>query len=100
MPTANVLARANTIGTLLSDWVLDRRSGGPLANRAHAEVRAFARAGKTYQLVRAVRRAIQRGIRMLVIANTNDQVRDIALRLADPRLNVVHFAADGEQILN
>ena len=71
-----------------------------MANCAHAEVRAFAGAGKTYQLVRAVRRAIQRGMRMLVIANTNDQVRDIARRLADPRLNIVHLAADGEQILN
>ena len=39
-------------------------------------------------------------MRMLVIANTNDQVRDIARRLADPRLNIVHLAADGEQILN
>jgi hypothetical protein len=100
MPANNIIDLSSRVGGLLGDWVLDPAKGGPLAGRDHAEVRAFAGAGKSHHLTHAVRRAVRRGSRILVIANTNNQVRDLALRIAALGMDVVHFAADGEEIIN
>jgi hypothetical protein len=99
MPDPIVVTSAGVAGSLLSAWALDPRNGGPLAGHACAEVRAFAGAGKTFQLTRAVRRALRRH-RILVIAFTNAQVRDLARRLAGLGLAVFHLAADGQEIGN
>jgi hypothetical protein len=99
MPDPVVVTAAGTAGGLLGDWALDPATGGPLAGHACAQIEAFAGAGKTYQLTRAVRRALKRH-RIIVIAFTNFQVRDIARRLAALRLAVYHLAADGEEIVS
>jgi hypothetical protein len=100
MPAAAIVNLANEVGQQLGDWIVDHRRGGPLAGHGHAEVRAFAGAGKSFHLTRAVRRAVGRRLRVLVVANTNNQVRELAHRLAALGLNVVHIAADGEEILH
>jgi hypothetical protein len=99
MPETVIVNLANRTGRLLGDWVLDPARGGPLAGHEHAEVRAFAGAGKSFHLTRAVRRGVRHGIRTLVVANTNDQVRDLARRMNGLGLKVVHLAAVGQEII-
>lgn len=98
MPKNDVVHLATARGQLLGDWALDRAAGGPLAGHDHALVPAFAGAGKSYHLTRAVHRAIGSDARILIVAGTNDQVRDLARRLHALGLSVLHFAATGQEI--
>ncbi|MGY1838110.1 MULTISPECIES: AAA family ATPase [unclassified Modestobacter] len=98
MPNLQVTERAASVGRLLGDWAIDRTSGGPLAHHDHVLVSAFAGAGKSHHLTDAVARAIQHEARILVVALTNGQVRDLAHRLQGRGFTVLHYAAVGEEI--
>src|SRR5690349_17435292 len=99
MPNARVVTTANTAGRRLAAWAVDptARSGGPLTGHAHAVVPAFAGAGKSHHLTRAARRAVERGARVLVVASTNDQVRDLVVRLHRLGVSVMHYSAIGQE---
>ena len=98
MPSFQVTGRAASVGRLLGDWAVDRTSGGPLAHHDHVLVSAFAGAGKSHHLTEAVARARRHDARILVVALTNYQVRDLAVRLHGRGLTVLHFAAVREEI--
>jgi hypothetical protein len=93
MPDTRIVNLARRRSRLLGDWLCDPTTGGPLAGHDHAAVDAVAGAGKSTAIVRGTARAAALGARIAVTAGTNDQVRDLATRIARAGVPVCHLAA-------
>jgi hypothetical protein len=98
MPDGAITTSAATTGALLSDWATDPRQGGPLAGHDFAQVEAFAGAGKTLHLLAAALAAVAAGLRVVIVAFTNEQVRAIAARLSPASVPITHLAGRGSEL--
>ena len=98
MPDPRVRARADAAASRLVDWARNPSGGGSIAGSNLVLVDAVAGAGKSRGITLAVREAVRADARVVVVAFTNGQVRDLAWRLHHAGVPVVHHAAAGEEI--
>jgi hypothetical protein len=97
VPDPAVVKRATDVSAELASWAADP-SGSRFAGSDILDVRAYAGAGKTRALVQAVHAAVAKSRRVIVVANTNDQVHEIVDRVSAAGVVATHYAAEGKTI--
>jgi hypothetical protein len=100
VPNRIVTDLAARAGRLLGEWAVNPAAGGPLAGKVVVLVQAAAGSGKSRTLNRAARRAVRAGLRVLVTANTNEQIHALVRDLHALGLSVVHYCATAEMLAN